>query len=52
MEFFAFLATVTGVPLPAVTSVPVVLLVVVSAGAWLLVPVLMGRGHPFGRYLA
>lgn len=52
MDFFAFLATVTGVPTPAVTSVPVVLLVVVSAGAWLLVPVLMRRGHPFGRYLA
>ena len=52
MEFFAFLATVTGVPTPPVTSVPVVLLVVVSAGAWLLVPVLMHRRLPIGRYLA
>lgn len=50
--FFAFLAAVTGVPTPAVNSVPVVLLVALSAGAWLLVPVLMGRGRPIGRYLA
>ncbi|MDX1882602.1 hypothetical protein [Mycolicibacterium sp. 120270] len=52
MKFFAFLAEVTGVPTPAVTSVPVVLLVVVSAGAWLLVPVLMHRRRPIARYLA
>lgn len=52
MEFFAFLARVTGVPTPAVTSVPVILLVAVSAGAWLLVPVLMRRSRPIGRYLA
>ncbi|MCG7594871.1 hypothetical protein ACXYX3_28250 (plasmid) [Mycobacterium sp. C3-094] len=52
MGFFAFLAAVTGVPTPAVNSVPVVLLVAVSAGAWLLIPALMRRGRPIGRYLA
>ncbi len=52
MEFFAFLATVTGVPTPAVASAPVVLLIALSAGAWLLVPFLMRRDQPLGRYLA
>lgn len=52
MEFFAFLTTVTGVPTPAVASAPVALLIALSAGAWLLVPLLMRRGQPIGRYLA
>jgi len=50
--FFAFLSSVTGVPTPEITSAPVLSLIVVSVGAWLMVPVLMRRGHPLGRYLA
>ena len=52
MEFFAFLATVTGTSKPSATSLPVLLLVAVSVGAWLLTPILMRRNHPLGRYLA
>lgn len=52
MGFFAFLAAATGEPTPSVASVPVLLLVGVSVGAWLLVPILMRRGRPMGRYLA
>lgn len=52
MGFFTFLSHVTRVPTPQVTSVPVIALVVLSVGAWLLVPILMVRAHPFGRYLA
>ena len=42
----------TGVKTRSVASAPVVLLVAVSVGAWLLVPILMRRGQPMGRYLA
>jgi hypothetical protein len=51
-KFFAFLSIVTGTPTPSATSLPVVLLVAVSVGAWLLIPILMGRNHPLVRYLA
>ncbi|WP_237023346.1 hypothetical protein [Mycolicibacterium tokaiense] len=50
--FFAFLSGVTGVPTPGITSIPVISLVVISVGAWLLVPALMRREHPLGYYLA
>lgn len=50
--FFDALASVTGVATPDIVSVPVILLVVVSVGAWLLVPLLAGRGYAFGYYLA
>jgi len=52
MGFFPFLAEVTGEATPKVSSVPLLLLLALSVGAWLLVPVLMVRGLPFGRYLA
>jgi hypothetical protein len=52
MGFFAYLSEATGVATPALSSTPLVLLLVMSVGAWLLVPVLMPRGNPFGRYLA
>lgn len=52
MNFFAYLSDTTGVRTPAVTSVPVVALVMLSVGAWVLVPFLMARSQPFGRYLA
>lgn len=50
--FFAYLSEVTGLPTPAIASVPVVLLLVVSVGAWLLIPVLMTKTPEFGHYLA
>ena len=52
MGFFAYLSTTTGLPTPAITSASVVLLLVVSVGAWLLIPVLMTKTPDFGRYLA
>ncbi|MDO3635352.1 HXXEE domain-containing protein [Mycolicibacterium arseniciresistens] len=50
--FFAYLADVTGVPTPNVASFAVLALVGLSVGAWLLVPLLMKRANPLGRYLA
>lgn len=52
MGFFARLSEITHVPTPEVTSVPVVLLVLLSVGAWLAIPVLIRRGQAFGYYLA
>jgi len=51
MDFFPALAKITGVPVPDTNSVFVVLLYAFAA-AWLLVPILMSRDHPFGQYLA
>ncbi|MGY4829169.1 hypothetical protein ACVNIS_11370 [Sphaerotilaceae bacterium SBD11-9] len=50
LGFFQFLSDVTGQPTPDIASVPVVLLVVLSVGAWLLIPYLMKRELPLGRY--
>lgn len=52
MDFFDFLSRVTGTPKPSSTSIPVILLVIVSVGAWLLIPTLMRRNQPLGYYLA
>ena len=52
MGFFRFLAEVTGVPTPELSSPPLLLLLTLSVGAWLLVPALMTRGLRFGWYLA
>ena len=51
MGFFAYLSEVTGVRTPNITSVAVILLLVVSVGAWLLIPILMKRAPAFARYL-
>lgn len=50
--FFDLLSRVTGVPTPDIASVPVISLVVLSVGSWLLVPLLMRRGWLLGGYLA
>ncbi|BBX37609.1 uncharacterized protein RMCC_0113 [Mycolicibacterium canariasense] len=42
----------TALPSPAVTSESVLLLLLVSVGMWLLIPVLMMRAPAFGCYLA
>lgn len=52
LRFFAYLSEVTGVPTPDLTSPAVLALVALSVGAWLLVPLLMRRASPVGRYLA
>lgn len=51
-SFFDRLASITGTPVPAIDSAPVVLLVLLSVGAWLAVPPLIKRGYAFGYYLA
>lgn len=50
--FFDMLARVSGVSTPPVASLPVVALLVLSLGAWLLIPVLVKRGHPLGGFFA
>jgi hypothetical protein len=52
LQFQVELTKITGVPVPDIMSAPLILLVLASVGAWLLVPVLMNRAAPFGRYLA
>ncbi len=52
MGFFAKLAAITGVTTPEITSVPVILLVLASVGAWLSIPILVKRNYAFGYYLA
>lgn len=50
--FFTFLSELTGNPTPSIGSVTVVLLLLVSVGAWLSIPVLVMRDNPVGRYFA
>ncbi|WP_024444613.1 HXXEE domain-containing protein [Mycobacterium sp. G7A2] len=50
--FFDFLSNVTGASKPSTLSPTVLALVIVSVGAWSLIPPLMKRESPFGTYLA
>lgn len=50
--FFALLSDITGVETPEIFSVPIILLILISVGAWLLIPILVKRGNLFGYYLA
>ncbi len=50
-NFFPALSKITGVPVPETNSWLGYLLYA-FAGAWLLIPYLVGRGYPFGYYLA
>ncbi|MES3019858.1 MAG: hypothetical protein V4721_18880 [Bacteroidota bacterium] len=50
--FFQALSEITMVPVPQITSIPIIFLVLISVGAWLLVPTLINRGYSFGYYLA
>lgn len=50
--FFDRLSAITGVQKPEVASWEVVLLLLLSVGAWLLIPWVMARGYRFGTYLA
>jgi hypothetical protein len=51
-RFFSILSQITGTPTPDVSGWPVILLLVMSVGAWLLIPVLVIRRIQFGYYLA
>jgi len=50
--FFERLAEITGEPTPEIVSVPIILLVTLSVGAWLAAPFLAARRNAFGFYLA
>lgn len=53
MKFFEVLGDkITGVPVPEVTPMLILGLLVLPLGAWLLIPVLIKREHPVGYYLA
>lgn len=52
LGFFAELSRITGVSTPAISSWPVVVLVTMSVGGWLLIPLLIKRRIEFGYYLA
>ncbi len=53
MNFFEVVGDkITGVPVPEVTPLLVISLLILPIGAWLLVPLLMKRGYDFGYYLA
>lgn len=52
-DFFQVLGDrVTGVPVPEVTPLLVIGLLIVPIGAWAVGPALIKRGHDFGYYLA
>lgn len=53
MKFFEVIGDkITGVPVPEVTPLLVLSLLILPIGAWLMVPYLVGRGYDFGYYLA
>mgnify|MGYP007032567259 FL=1 len=52
MGFFERLATITGIVTPDTASWQVIMLILLSVGAWLLMPILVMRGYRFGTYLA
>jgi hypothetical protein len=41
----------TGTVKPQILSIPIILLLVVSVGAWVAAPVLSAKKHPLGAYL-
>ncbi len=49
--FFATLSDMTNVPIPEVISMPIILLLILSVGAWIFGPVLYAKGNAFGHYL-
>lgn len=51
LGFFATLSEITGVSTPEIGSWNVIGLVILSAGAWLLIPYFLKRGFEFGYYL-
>ena len=53
MKFFEVVGDkITGIPVPEVTPLLILSLLVLPIGGWLLVPYLVKRGYDFGYYLA
>lgn len=52
LKFQEELSKITGTPIPDVKSPSLILLVLLSVGAWLLIPYLFKRNYEFGYYLA
>lgn len=53
MKFFEVVGDkITGVPVPEVTPLLVISLLILPIGAWLMIPFLLKRGYDFGYYLA
>lgn len=53
MKFFEVVGDkITGIPVPEVTPLLVVSLLILPIGAWLLIPYLVKRSYDFGYYLA
>lgn len=50
--FFPALSKITGVPVPEIISIPVIAMVLMSVGAWIVAPFLIKKGNSFGYYLA
>ena len=51
-KFQEALSRLTGVPVPKISSLSLVALVLASVGAWAVTPILFQRGYAFGQYLA
>lgn len=49
--FFDKLAQITSAPKPGTFSLSIILLILMSVGAWLLIPILVKKGYEFGYYL-
>ncbi len=52
MKFQEKLSALTGNPVPKLSDPALIILVVVSVGGWLLIPILLKRGHWLGQYFA
>jgi hypothetical protein len=53
MKFFEVVGEkITGVPVPEVTPLLVISLLILPIGGWLLIPILVKRGYDLGYYLA
>lgn len=53
MKFFEVVGVkITGIPVPEITPLLIISLLVIPVGAWLLVPYLVKRSHDIGYYFA
>jgi hypothetical protein len=52
MKFFETISVITGVPVPSSISFPVIMMLVIGAVPWLLIPILIKRKSQLGIYLA
>jgi len=52
MKFQEELSKITGVPVPEVSSIPLIVLLILTVVAWLVAPYLIKRGYAFGYYIA